>query len=307
GVRCRTAFSDKAGDQGGVRRMRTRSRSFRLGLAAIAVGVTAVALAPAASARTSVSFQTINGFSAPGIPDNLNKVGILKTGPKKAKNILVLNPGTSASAAYFEPFAKTLVKQAKGWQVWAVERRENYLEDQSMVNKAKEGKINGDQLFDYYLGYITDSSITNHYQPVQDADVQFAKEWGMNVEIQDLRRVVLKAEKKAKRVVLGGHSLGGSITTAYATWDFDGKPGAKGLSGLVYDDGGSSPTPVSQSTAQSTLDSFNAQSSPWLAFGGIPAPYAGLFSVVGALGAHMDPNGMGKLGQWPLLPSNLKP
>ena len=37
------------------------------------------------------------------------------------------------------------------------------------------------------------------------------------------------------KVVLGGHSLGGSITTAYATWDFNGTPGAKGLVGLVYD------------------------------------------------------------------------
>ncbi len=287
--------------------MRTRSRSLRLGLAAVAVGVTAVAFAPAASAKTSVKFTTIKGFSAPGTPDSLNKVGILKTGPRKAKNILVLNPGTSASAAYFEPFAKTLVDKVKGWQVWAVERRENYLEDQSVVNKAKEGKATPDQLFDYYLGYLTDPSITNHYQPVQDADVQFAKQWGMNVEIQDLRRVVRKAQKKAKRVVLGGHSLGGSITTAYATWDFNGKPGAKGLSGLVYDDGGSSPTPISADAAQSSLDSFNAQSSPWLAFGGIPAPFAGLFNVVGATGTHIDPNGMGKLGQWPLLPSNLKP
>ena len=44
--------------------------------------------------------------------------------------------------------------------------------------------------------------------------------------------------------MLGGHSLGGSITTAYATWDFGGRPGARGLSGLVFIDGGSGPTPI---------------------------------------------------------------
>lgn len=66
----------------------------------------------------------------------------------------------------------------------------------------------------------------------------------MNVEIQDLRRVVKAASKGGRRVVVGGHSLGGTITSAYATWDFGGKPGAKGLKGLVFIDGASSPTAV---------------------------------------------------------------
>ena len=61
----------------------------------------------------------------------------------------------------------------------------------------------------------------------------------MNVEIEDLHRVVGRRREHGRRVVLGGHSLGGSITTAYATWDFNGKPGAKDLAGLVYIDGGS--------------------------------------------------------------------
>ena len=43
---------------------------------------------------------------------------------------------------------------------------------------------------------------------------------------------------------MGGHSLGGSIATAYATWDFNGRPGGRDLSGLVLIDGASSPTPV---------------------------------------------------------------
>ena len=59
-------------------------------------------------------------------------------------------------------------------------------------------------------------------------------------------------------MVLGGHSLGGSITTAYATWDFNGTPGVKGLSGLVYDDGGSSPTPITRHEAEQSLDDLQA-------------------------------------------------
>jgi hypothetical protein len=89
--------------------------------------------------------------------------------------VLVLNPGTSASAAYFEPLAKDVVTRARGWQVWAVERRENLLEDQSVLDKAKGGKATGKQLFGYYLGWLADSSIRTHFQFIPDSSVQYAK------------------------------------------------------------------------------------------------------------------------------------
>ena len=183
--------------------------------------VAACAALFASSATAAVKFQRIAGYDDPATPNELDRVGILKVGPKKAPNILVLNPGTSASAAYFKPLASFIAKEADGWQVWSVERRENLLEDQSVVDEVKQGTATPDQMFDYYLGYIADSSITTHYQPVQDSAVPFARGWGMRVEVQDLRRVVRKAHKQSQKrdgkVVVGGHSLGGSITTAYAT------------------------------------------------------------------------------------------
>jgi pimeloyl-ACP methyl ester carboxylesterase len=273
---------------------------------ALVMSLMAFVVPQAAAAKVTVKFQRIAGFHSPGTPAKYNKVGILKTGSPRAKNILVLNPGTSASAAYFEPFAKSLVARVKNWQVWAVERRENLLEDQSMLTKAKEGKATGQQLFDYYLGYITNKSIKTHFQPIPDSSVGFARDWGMNTEINDLRRVVLAAEKRGGKVVVGGHSLGGSITTAYATWDFGGKAGADGLAGLVYDDGGSSPTPVTAAQAQQSLQTLQ-NGTPWLAFGGIPAPFAGLFQATGSTGALIDPNSPSLGQQFPLLPANLKP
>ena len=275
-------------------------------LATAIVGLAAAAFAPPAMSAVRVKFERLNGFKSPGTPAKYNKVGILETGRAKAPNILVLNPGTSASAAYFEPLAKSIVARAPDWQVWAVERRENLLEDQSMLDKAKAGKATGQQVFDYYLGYLANSSITTHFQSIPDSSVAFAKQWGMNTEIQDLRRVVKLAEKRGKRVVVGGHSLGGSITTAYATWDFNGTAGAKGLSGLVFIDGGSSPTPISADQARQSLTNLQS-GTPWLAFGGIPAPFAGLFSATGALGALIDPNAPSLGQQFPLLPANLKP
>jgi hypothetical protein len=256
-------------------------------------------------AAPAVRFERLDGFAAPGTPARLDKVGVLETGPSTASNILILVPGTSASAAYFEPLAKDIVRKAPGWQVWAVERRENLLEDHTLLNRAKKGTATAQQVFDYYLGYLSAPSVKPHFQLVPDADVGFARQWGMRVAVEDLRVVVTAAKKRGGKVVLGGHSLGGSITTAYATWDFNGAPGASDLSGLVYDDGGSDPTPVSAQEATASLRRLGG-GSPWLAFGGIGAPYAGLFSSVGSTVATIDPNGPSRSQTFSLLPANLK-
>jgi hypothetical protein len=286
--------------------MQTRHRMpARLALIAITAGALWAGLAPMATAKVPVKFATMNGFPSPGTPANLNKVGVLKTGDPKAPNVLVLNPGTSASAAYFEPLARSIAKTLPDWQVWAVERRENFLEDQSVLNLFKQGKVSPTDFFNYYLGYIGNSSVPNHYQPVKDSQVPFARDWGMNTEIQDLRIVVKAAARKGRNVAMGGHSLGGSITTAYATWDFNGRPGGRDLSGLVLIDGSSSPTPVTADQASTSLANLQT-STPWLAFGGIQAPLAGLFGTVGSALTKAAPNSPSVLGAWPLLPANLR-
>ncbi len=275
--------------------------------ATTALALTIVGALAASSASAGDRVQWMRGYDAPGTPSKYNKVGVLKTGPPDARNILVFNPGTSAGSAYLVPFAQTLANhKVKGWQVWSVERRENLLEDQSVAELAKDGKATVQRLFDYYLGWLADSSITNHFQLIPDSEVEFAKQWGMRTEINDLRKVVLAAQRKGGHVVLMGHSLGGSITTAYATWDFNGKPGVKGLSGLVYDDGGSNPTPITKAEAEQRLADLDA-GSPWLSFGGIPAPFAGLFGAGGSISALIAPDEPSLGQQFPLLPANLKP
>jgi hypothetical protein len=230
---------------------------------------------------------------------------VLEIGPRRAKNVLVLSPGTSASAAYFQPLAKSIVARAKGWQVWAVERRENLLEDHSMLDRAKAGRATPRQLFDYYLGYLDDPSVSPHFRLIGDDEVGFARDWGMRTEVEDLRRVVRRAARRGGKVVLGGHSLGGSITTAYATWDFGGRPGARDLDGLVYIDGGSSPAPISRAEAETALRDLRA-GSPWLSFGGIGAPFAGLFNSGGSVLARIAPDAPSIAQDFGLLPANLK-
>jgi pimeloyl-ACP methyl ester carboxylesterase len=248
----------------------------------------------------------MKGYVAPGTPAKYDKVGVIKVGAPRARNVLVLEPGTSAGAAYFVPLAKWIVSRAPGWQVWSVERRENLLEDQSELNLAKQHKISVTQMFNYYLGYLSDATITQHIHPVPDSAVPFARQWGLKVAVEDLHDVIGAARKLGGHVVLGGHSLGGSVVTAYATWNFGGKPGADELSGLVYDDGGSSSEVVSASAARTELATL-AKSTPWLAFSGVPAPLLGLFSAVGSTAALVAPNAPSSSQSFSLTPSVLKP
>jgi pimeloyl-ACP methyl ester carboxylesterase len=288
----------------------TSSRLIRPALAAIAVALASLAVVSSASASAPIvqSFgipSYMPGFAAPGTPFNLNQVGLIKVGPPQAKNVLVLEPGTSAGAGYFVPFAKWLVAHTKGWQVWSVERRENLLEDQSVITLAKYRLASPQELYNYYLGYLTNPSIKVHFNPVAESSVPFARQWGLNVAVEDLHRVIESAKALGGKVVLGGHSLGGSVVTAYATWDFGGKPGADGLSGLVYDDGGSFPIPESKAKAEEELTRLSKKS-PWLAFGGIEAPYLGLFSALGSTFTAVNPKGKAQLEEFPFLPADLR-
>jgi pimeloyl-ACP methyl ester carboxylesterase len=289
------------------------ARDFRLlrglTLALVVTSLTSLtALASAASAasprRPAVTWM--KSSAAPGTPARYDKVGVIKVGARGARNVLVLEPGTSAGAAYFVPLAKWIVSRRPGWQVWSVERRENLLEDQSMLNRAKAGHATPTQLFDYYLGYLSDPSVTAHIQAVPDASVGFARQWGLKVAVQDLHTVIAAARKLGGQVVLGGHSLGGSVVTAYATWDFGGKPGADQLAGLVYDDGGSGTTAVTAGVAKQELRTL-ATSTPWLAFSGVPAPDLGLFSAVGSTVALIAPNEPSLSQSFVFTPSVLKP
>jgi pimeloyl-ACP methyl ester carboxylesterase len=281
------------------------TRSWRSPIVTMVACVAACLFVPATAGALRVAWM--KGFAAPGTPAKYNQVGVIKVGERSAKNVLVLEPGTSAGSAYFVPLAAWIVSKAKHWQVWSVERRENVLEDQSVLNLAKRGKTSSQEVFNYYLGYITDHSITHHFQSIPDSEVEFAKQWGMNVAIQDLHRVIEAARKLGGAVVLGGHSLGGSVVTAYATWSFHGHPGAGDLAGLVYVDGGSLPA-VSAAEAKNILAAFaDPKVSPWLTFGGIPAPFAGLFNATGSLGALMQPDARSLGQQFPGLPSDLKP
>jgi pimeloyl-ACP methyl ester carboxylesterase len=275
----------------------------RSGLAALILAL--VLAGPAAAAET---VTTVPGAPGPG-PSKYDKVFVTKFGPKSAKRVLVLMPGYYGGAGDFTLDARELVKRVPGLQVWAVDRRSQVLEDTSRFADALAGRITPQQAFDYYLGWLANPAITPHFQPLDQAQFAFAKQWGLSLALQDVRRVVLSAKRQGKRVILGGHSLGASMTVAYASWDFDGHPGYEDLDGLVLIDGGllgsfSTPDLAATKKAIKALD----VNGPFVDLLGLKLPWAaGVFSEAGAIAALKEPTAPSTAQDFPLLPAAFKP
>ena len=164
-----------------------------------------------------------------------------RIGPDDAKRVLVLMPGTSGGAGDFTLVGRDIVKRVDNLAVWAIDRRSRPLEDTSVFEQLDAGDVTLQEAFDYYLGWITNGGVpVDHYDFLDAEAAGYARDWGMKTALNDARAVVKEARgpKKKTEVWLGGHSLGASLTAAYAAWDFDGKPGFKDVEGLVLIDGG---------------------------------------------------------------------
>jgi hypothetical protein len=275
-------------------------RGWLVPMSTILVGLS---VAPAASADRVF---TVRGAPAPG-PARYDRIRVIEQGPRHARRVLVLVPGTSAGAAYFRPVARDIVTRLHGWRVWSVDRRENLLEDHSVLDATLARRKTPDDLFRYYLKWLTDASITTHFLPIPDASVPFARRWGMGVAVRDLRKVIRAARRGGNRVVLGGHSLGGTIAMAYATWDFHGRAGARDLAGLLLIDGGTFGPPPTRAEARTGIADLRS-GSPFLDVVGLGIPWsAGVFNLVGATAARLQPDAPAVLTGWPGLPRDLVP
>jgi pimeloyl-ACP methyl ester carboxylesterase len=267
-----------------------------------------LALALAAPAAAAETVTTIPGAPGPG-PSKYDKAYVTKFGPKSAKRVLVLMPGFQGGAGDFTLDAREIVKRVPGLQVWAVDRRSQALEDTSRFADALAGRISVQQSFDYYLGWLANPAIQPHFQPIDQAKFAFAKQWGLSLALQDVRRVVLSAKRQGKRVILGGHSLGASLTVAYASWDFDGHPGYEDLDGLVLIDGGllgsfSTPDLAATKKAIKALDT----NGPFVDLLGLKLPWAaGVFAEDGAVATLKAPTAPAIAQAFPLLPAQFKP
>jgi pimeloyl-ACP methyl ester carboxylesterase len=284
-----------------ARMLKTLTLSATAGLVALVAGV-----APATAREIQV------GSRGPG-PDQFDSINVQQFGPKKPDSVLVLMPGTAGGAGDFTANAKELTAKVDGLAVWALDRRSQVLEDTGTFTKALDDEISPDDAFDYYLGWLTNGGTpAGHYNFLDTSTVPFAKRWGMKVALKDARQVVKQARDTVGgkgEVFLGGHSLGASLSAAYAAWDFDGKPGYKDLDGIVMIDGGLLGSFDAYDKQQAEEQVATLDDQPFLDLLGIGVPEAaGLFAEAGAIFALKDPDGSATtLQNFPLLPADFKP
>ncbi len=274
-----------------------------IGLAGTALVLILIAATAPGSAAARERLVTVATPPAPG-PAQFNHVTVHQFGPKSAKRILVLMPGTQGGAGDFTLDARYLVRHVPGLGVWAIDRRTQALEDTGTFAAAEAGRIPLQQAFDYYL------NLQGFHIRGADED-PYAREWGMAVALNDARAVVRRARAHGRRqVILGGHSLGASLTVAYAAWDFNGHPGYRDLAGLVLIDGGLLGSFDAYDLAQAQRAIAELQSgSPFLDLLGIGIPEAaGLFAEIGGLYAEKAPAAAATtLQSYPLLPPEFNP
>ena len=269
----------------------------RIFLALIAAAAAMLLPASPALAGASEPYVSIKGYNEPGTPAKYDKVFVRKFGSTSAKRVLVLVPGFVGGSGDFTLVARELTKRVPGLAVWAVDRRSNALEDTSKF-------VTGtslDAAYDYYLGL--------NFKMVDGAkDAPFARRWGLKVAMEDLRRVILAARRGGRKVILGGHSLGGSSTVAYATWDFRGRAGYRDVDGLVLIDGGllgsfSSANLTQARQRKAAIDSGD----PFSVLLGLPPSAAGVFAELGGMYAKLAPGQVSRPQNYPLLPAAFKP
>jgi pimeloyl-ACP methyl ester carboxylesterase len=279
--------------------------SHRLLLVAAVMAATFAAAARASAAETQT---TITGWTkAPG-PRKYDRLDVTKFGSAKARTVLVLVPGTNGGRGDFTLTARELVKDVPGLAVWAVDRRSQQLEDTSVFTQALAGQVTPKAMFDYYAGWIADPTITPHYQPPDASKLGFAADWGLRVQLEDVKAVIAKARAGGRRVLLGGHSLGASVAVAYAAWDFDGKPGYEDVDGLVLIDGGLRGSFDSADLTQARTRLAAIKKQPFLDLLGLGLPWVtGILAESAAVLAIKDPTGPSVGQAFSLLPPQFKP
>jgi hypothetical protein len=113
---------------------------------------------------------------APG-PDRYDRVWVQQLGPRAHDRVVVLMPGTNGGAGSISPVARDIVKRVARTQVWIVDRRQQAFEDTAVFERRDPQAA-----LDHYLGF--------EYRRVLGSDARFAAEWGLRVQLADLRRVV---------------------------------------------------------------------------------------------------------------------
>lgn len=158
--------------------------------------------------------------------------------PRNADAVYVAMPGIFEGASAFDIFGRNVVSQARRQgrhvEVWGIDRRSNCLEDRTGIDAAKaerdarvamdyyyRGREIGGRRFEDFRGTAPSTFRIDLHE--KDA---FQRQLGLEQTLADYYAVIADAfpdpAQRRRKVVCGGHSLGGILTALFAAWDFDG-------------------------------------------------------------------------------------
>ncbi|RZO64298.1 MAG: alpha/beta hydrolase [Sandaracinaceae bacterium] len=198
---------------------------------------------------------TLEGHPAPpnpstgdATPDALDRVQVVRYSgmdEPDVRAVVVAMPGIFGGAGSFDPLARNMVRRSLAdapIEVWVIDRRSNLLEDLRGLDAA-EASGDADIARGYYFGGETVGGERFEGFRSQE-DVPYMSEWGLETHLEDLRRVIERVP--AERVFLMGHSLGASMTEAFAAWRFGSVRGAELVAGLILVDGAAGTSPLTE-------------------------------------------------------------
>ncbi|MBD2898448.1 hypothetical protein amrb99_74200 [Actinomadura sp. RB99] len=145
-----------------------------------------------------------------------------------ADRILVAQPGILEGAGAFDSVARNTVaaaaKNGKHIEFWALDRRSNCLEDHTGVQAGLAAKDVHLAVDYYYRRKEVDGRKFAGYQT--NDQVTWLQNVGLERTVRDQYDLMVhelpdQAARKRK-MLCGGHSLGGVLTAFFAEWDFDG-------------------------------------------------------------------------------------
>lgn len=158
---------------------------------------------------------------------------------RDAEAVYVAMPGIFEGASGFDIFARNVVSQAARSghhvEVWGLDRRSNCLEDRTGIEGAKAARDARVALDYYYAGKEIagrrfedfHGDTTGTFAIDLHAKDDFQRQLGLEQTLRDYYAVIADGfpdpAQRRRKVVCGGHSLGGILTGLFAAWDFDGR------------------------------------------------------------------------------------
>ena len=248
-----------------------------------------LALLLAPQAMAAQSFQTLKGFNEPDMPAKYDKVGILKFGKPKGEERARPEPGHVGRARRTSrrspgdrrgplPRLADLGRRAPREPARGPLRRSTWR------RRATAGASAG-------CSTTTSASSTDRASPTHFHLHQgrrrgrTRKNWGHAGWRSRICTAWCRPPAKGRAATwwLAATRSAARSPPPTRPGTSTASPGVKGLAGLVFIDGGSGDRGVSKEDAEASSEGAGRDgTSPWLNFGGIPAPFAGLFNIVGA-------------------------